>query len=165
MRALAVGNSKTLSDLIGMNANRPQWSAADLSSMLRHQLAAPLQADLPILGPDVLPILQRIAVASPGAWQIFGDVLSGDHPPIDLLKMIKDYARQTGKDQTLPIEIATAMYYASILAARTRCGEKITSLSDAALRDGAKWMIDAEWIDSALRQQISRDLQRLADVR
>lgn len=124
-----------------------------------------MQADLPILGPDAVQMLHRIAVASPGAWQTFGDVLAGDHPPIDLLKMIKDYARQTGQDQTLPIEIATAMYYASILAARTRCSEKITRLSDTALHDGAKWMIDAEWVDSTLRQQISRDLQRLTDVR
>jgi len=162
-RELAGSDSKGLSALIGLNERIPQWSASDLSSILLHQLAAPLQTDLSVLGPDAPRMLQRFTAASPNACQTFRDVLCSDDPPVELLVMIKDYARLTGKDQSLPNEIASALYYASILAATSRCGKRISNLSESALNEGANWMIATEWIEPALRLQLSRDLRRLTE--
>lgn len=52
----------------------------------------------------------------------FGDLLSHPNPPEELLKATKDFAKtcRLGPHKTLPPEIASALYYASIAAALVR---------------------------------------------
>jgi hypothetical protein len=47
----------------------------------------------------------------------------------------------------LPPEVATLLYYAAILVARRRHGQRITQLDDNSLRSGVEWSLQQPWVD------------------
>jgi len=108
-------------------------------------LAAPVQLDLAEATAGNSPA--RTAVF-PGI-QTFDELLHSPMPPIDLLKSVKEFAK-ANRDHpasVLPGEIATVLYFASVIVARWRCGEVITTLNDRELRVGIEWAIAEPWVD------------------
>lgn len=138
------------------------WSAADWSDILSHQLAAPLLFDLEQLSPTDREVLRdcTIAGACPAS---FGQILTHAAPPVGLLVLIKDYAKGCDQDAdgALPSEVASALYYAAIFAARVRRGVSISSLDDAALVRAARWGTQAEWIVPELKELFRSGLEIL----
>jgi hypothetical protein len=143
------------------------WGPDDLGEILRHQLAAPI-----LFGPD--PAADRPTGAGPGGagkapvppLSNFGDLLTHPAPPLELLRLTKEFAKasDTRPQCPLPKEVATALYYAAILAALLRHGQRITELSDRSLRSGAEWGLRQPWLPAQLRPLYQLGLDRLPAV-
>jgi hypothetical protein len=125
------------------------WRQAELAAIFKHQLAAPVQLDL-ANGTD------RNAPPSPSGFpeiRTFDELFHYPKPPIELLKSVKEFAK-ANRDHpasVLPGEIATVLYFASVIVARWRCGEVITTLNDRELRVGIEWAIAEPWVDERTR--------------
>jgi hypothetical protein len=128
----------------------------DIAPMLAHQLSAPIQFDVELLSGELSRKLidYRAAAAGKPMPARFADLLFAPHPPIELLDLVKQFAKANRSHGDGPMQkIAGVLYYASILAARLRChgGQRISQLSDAELATGVGWALDQPWIDARTR--------------
>ena len=143
-------------------STKHDWHRTELGSILRHQLNAPLGFDLGNFAPESRATLD--ALCQPGSIQLetFGDLLRHPHPPIGVLKLMKEFAKanRDKPDSSFPTEIATVIYFAAIVVALTRCGQRITGLDDDALRRGVAWVVAQPWVDESTRS-LFRDAQTL----
>ena len=116
------------------------WNAGDQAAALKHQLAASLLPDLAAAPGARVESMSQI-LGRPGSPQSFGELFTTHAPPLELLELAKQWARQLRKDTTSPLfeGPATVLYYAAIAAALVRHGKRITSLSDQELREGFAW--------------------------
>jgi hypothetical protein len=55
------------------------------------------------------------------------------------------------------------LFYISVLAARRRHGERITSLTDSQCRTGVDWALKQDWIDPQLRDWFRSSRETLRD--
>jgi hypothetical protein len=147
---------------LGLEAQRP-WRQEELAAVLQHQLDAPLQVNLAGLGPTRAAQVRVLSEAEGLLLKKWRDLLQHPHPPLDLLCLVKGFAKahREHPQSPLPREVATVLYYASIVAARLRCGERITELPDADLRKGLHWAIDQAWLDPWLKELFASALNSL----
>lgn len=143
---------QSLARLFDAETGEAEWSADDMAAILRHQLTAPLRADLAATNPragKTLDIVSRIG--PPPAT--FGELFSHPRPPLELLELAKDFGKALRKDAScgVPAGVATVIYYASIVVAQLRWGRRISDLDDAALRRGVDWALAQPWLDAASR--------------
>jgi len=131
----------------------PVWGEDELEAILRHQLTVPVQLDLSALRAARQEKVRAVLEASGLVLKSFGDVFSHPNPPLEVLQMIKDYAKAARASPVshLPRDIATVLYYLTIAAARVRCGRRISSLSDELLGEGLKWCLARKWLDDRTR--------------
>src|SRR5688572_2007633 len=155
--------------LDGEAQSQGHWDEDDLRDILQHQLAAPLLFDQEQLSASerhALEQARRDFSRGTGESPVyrFEDVLLSDRPPLALLRLVKDYAKggdRQGADAGLPEEVATVVYYAAIFVALLRCGQRITSLDDAALARGGRWVVDRPWVGQLVRQIVLDGMTRL----
>jgi RNA polymerase sigma-70 factor (ECF subfamily) len=156
-------NLRLLAQLMNLPA-----TPAEPGALLRHLLAAPVPLDLSALGADTAGKVRAWADSQGLLLKSFGDLFAHPHPLVDLLELVKDFAKEhrTDAESPLPREVATVLYYTSIAVALTRCGQRITRHDDATLRQGFQWGIDQPWVDETVRgmlrgglEQIGRDEQ------
>ena len=128
------------------------WNPDELAAILRHQLTTPLHVDLAGLG-TAAGRLKNEAAAGGLLLKSFGDLLQHPHPPLALLKMMKDFAKacRVSPDSPLPREISSVIYFASIVAAMTRRSRRITKLGDDALREAVRWALAQPWLEGITR--------------
>jgi hypothetical protein len=139
------------------------WNADELEAILKHQLSAPIEVDLASLERRLAAQL-RLAAASHGLLlKSFGDLLHHPNPPLELLKLTKDFAKacRLSRGGPLPREIATVLYFASIVVAMVRCQRRITRLDDADTRHGVEQCLAQTWLDAATRQLFEDGLKVL----
>lgn len=139
------------------------WNPAELAAILKHQLSAPIQVDLASLEQRLASQL-RLSAASQGLLlKSFGDLLHHPNPPVELLKLTKDFAKacRLTREGPLPREIATVLYFASIVVAMLRCRRRITRLADADLRRGVEQCLAQAWLDAPTRQLFEDGLKAL----
>jgi hypothetical protein len=129
------------------------WRPDELGAVYRHQMSAPVQFDLGGIDPALCPKLQALAAAENLLVRSFHDLLAHPSPPLELLRLVKDYAKANRRHRTsaLPPEVATVLYYACIAAALVRCGKRITTLDDAALAKGFAWVLALGWVEEPVR--------------
>jgi len=142
---------------------RRALQADEMAALLQSQLMAPLRFELGVLDAD---LLQGTGDAASGAGvrlDTFADLLHHPNPPVELLTLTKQFARDQRQeaDGPVPPEVATVLYYAAIVAALVRHHERITHLDDVALCYGAQWAIDQPWVDGQTRTLFEEGLQRL----
>lgn len=152
---------RSLSQLLTLGtADGPLWTEQDLPDLLKHQLSAPLVFDLRWSngkGAAGLPGRRP----TPGIHS-FGDLLRHPSPPVDLLVLVKEFAKSAREDPNsgLPAEVAGYLYFAAVAAAMVRCGQRITDLADAQVRDGLQWVLAQGWVGednkSVVREGLSR---------
>jgi len=133
--------------------DEPVWQPEELGQILRHQLDTPLDSDLPARTDGSGGGTQSSTQEAGPPIKTFADLLVHPAPPAQQLSLVKDFAKRNRADAapSLPAEVATVLYYAAIGAALLRCGERITGLSDDALREGLEWSLSRPWIDERLR--------------
>lgn len=136
------------------------WRDEELGAILRHQMGAPLQVDLVSLGRDMAVKVRNLADAQGLTLKSFGDLLAHPHPPVELLKVTKDFAKacRLSPHSPVPHEIASVLYFASIAAAMVRCRRRITVLSDADLAGGLCWTLARTWLDAPTRALLEEGL-------
>ena len=138
------------------------WRPEEFGEILRHQLNAPLGSDLEHLDPATADHLKALAEAESLKIRSFADLFRHPHPPIDLLRLIKDYAKSNRDhpESHLPGEVAAVIYYLSIVVAWLRCGQKITRLSEPDLQQGVDWALSLSWTDEETKTTF-REAQKL----
>ncbi len=79
----------------------------------------------------------------------FDDLFHHPAPPIELLKLVKDFAKCKGdrRGSEMPREVADVLLYASILTAVRTRQEKISKLTDDELAVGTRWCQRRSWLD------------------
>lgn len=139
------------------------WRDDELRAMLQHQLTAPLRVDLINMDKDAAVGVRTLADAQGLTLKSFGDLLAHPHPPIELLKITKDFAKacRLSPHSSLPREIASVLYFASIAAALVRCQRRITGLTNDALKEGLHWVLARPWLDAPTRALIEACLPLL----
>ena len=138
----------------------------EFSAVWRHQLAAPLEFDLTTAIREAQTTYDAARATAPKPPRTFRDLLQSLAPPIELLKLAKDFAKThaLGRERAVPQPIATALYFACIAAALTRCHERITSLDDDNLCRGLKWAGAQTWLDESTRNLLQEGLQVVKPV-
>lgn len=139
------------------------WSPAELGAVLRHQLAAPLEYDLrTIVDGGERTIMAMAAATTVGpSPKTFGDMIRHQSPPLDLLNVMKDFARNGRDNGSLPAEVGTVLYYTAIVLGVVRHQTRITKLDDHALRKGVEWSLGQPWIDESVRQILGEAVEKL----
>jgi len=125
------------------------WTNRDMGSILAHQLGAPLIKDLV----RVLPDAESALTAMDDTPRTFGELLQHRHPPVDILRMVKDFAKQLHKmaHNAYPEQVATLLYYAAIATAQVRTNTCITDLPPQSLHKGYAWALTQTWLTPDLR--------------
>jgi hypothetical protein len=138
---------------LGLAAGEP-LRPAELRALWRHQLGSPLQFDLGNFDPNAGARLRRLSDAEGLLLRSLGDLLRHPQPPLELLRLAKDFAKahEQSPDGPLPPELARVLYYAAIAAAWARCGRRITALDDAQLRRAFDWALAQPWMDRATKE-------------
>ncbi|MGA2662405.1 MAG: hypothetical protein ABSH34_33410 [Verrucomicrobiota bacterium] len=136
------------------------WRQEEMAAIFRHQMAAPLAVDLGGLAPPAARRLEALAAAQGAPAQSFADLLRHQSPPLELLEMVKDFAKTNADhpENGLPKEIAAVLYYACIAAALLRLKARISKLSDADLGRGLRWAAEQPWPDEETKQLLARAL-------
>lgn len=155
---------KRLATLLDLAPNAERlWCDEELGAILRHQLTAPMQVDLVNLDRGLAVKVRNLAEAQGLTLKSFGDLLAHPNPPVELLQVTKDFAKacRLSPHSSLPQEIASVLYFASIAAALVRCRRRITGLSNDALAEGLNWVLARPWLDAPTRALIEESLQLL----
>ena len=139
--------SKRLADLLGVSESTgPTWRPDDLAAMLRHQLSAAVAGTVP---------------------KTFGQLFAQDRPAVEELRLVKDFAKAARSARHgkagVPGDIASVLYFTSILLAWARQNARISSLSDADIRRGGQWVIDQPWVDGETRRIVRRALDSVTE--
>jgi hypothetical protein len=142
-------------DLRGIHVH--VWSPQELREMLRHQLTAPLQLSLGTLSAEVSHQIEQAGI---DPLLTLDQLLHDANPPVELLKLVKRFAKMCRRDRQnpLPSEIVMLLYYASIAAAMVRRDQAITDLGPASLKRGMGWLITQEWLTDELRGLLNSGL-------
>ena len=92
-----------------------------------------------------------------------GNLLAFPNPPVELLKITKDFAKACRQNphSPMPQEFASVLYFTSIAAALVRCGCRITGLTSEALAEGFHWVLAQPWLDDSTRTLIEEGLKLL----
>jgi hypothetical protein len=154
---------RSLSTLLQFDdIHRHQWSAQDLQDMLQHQLAAPLHLGLGPLSAEVTHQL-RAGPEPLNPRMTLRELLRHEHPPLELLKLIKRFAKicRRNPENPLPSEIVMFLYYGSITVALLRLNESISELTDRSLIRGLKWLHVQVWMSQDMRSLLQEGLEYL----
>jgi hypothetical protein len=88
----------------------------------------------------------------------FGELLTGPaSPSLDLLERVKSFAKfcKSRADGPLPAPVASAIYFATIVRARTACGVNLSALDDRVLIEGVRWSLAQPWLQGAIRELLN----------
>ncbi len=153
-----------LSAMFELGETLRPWQANELAAVLRHQLTAPVEFDVTMMDPGSAARLKTLAQAQRLLVSNISDLLHHRHPPIELLEMLKEFARSHRQhpDSPLPAEISTLLYYSAILVARWRCDRRISDLDDAVLGRGVEALIRCSWLDETTRTLLREGLAELS---
>jgi len=156
---------RQLASLLDMRADDAErlWKDEELGALLRHQMTAPMQVDLINLERGLALKVRSLAESLGLTLKSFGDLLAHPNPPLELLKITKDFAKacRLSPNSPMPREIASVLYFTSIAAALVRCRRRITGLTNEALAEGFRWVLSRPWLDAPTRDLTEECLQFL----
>ena len=147
-------------------SNARLWQPGEFAAILRHQLSVPINVELGSFSEGEANSIRSIAKSKELLLNSFGDLLSHPNPPVELLRMTKQFAKKhliSPENTLLPHEIANVLYYASIAAARLRCRRRISKLPDSDLRDGLDWCLSRTWLDPTTQRLLKECWDTLSD--
>lgn len=163
--ALTKGRARELAALISTgDESSPLWGASELAALFRHQMSAPMLMDLGSFDARTAEQLKTLAAAQGLLLSSFADLFNHPAPPLQLLQMVKDFAKANmdHPESGLPREIATALYYISIAAALVRLDARISQLPDAELHRGLRKTQEQKWLDAQTKALLAGALKKLS---
>jgi hypothetical protein len=133
------------------------WNPGELQAMWQHQLSAPIDIDLETVVSVRATELRNAARNTPFKGKSFADLLLDPAPPLELLILTKEFAKQMLKDaeETQLKDVASALYYATYAAGLLRCGALIGSMNREELRPGFDWMLKQTWLDENTKRLVT----------
>ncbi len=152
-------DTRRLAELMALDPDQPEvWQPQELAAMLGHRLKAPVQFDLGGLPPGLAGQLRTLSEAEGLVVKSLSELFQHPHPPLELLRLTKDYARANMEDRAgpLPRSIAAVLYYLTIAVALLRCRKRITELGNAELLRGFQWVADQPWVDQTAKGLIEQ---------
>jgi hypothetical protein len=162
--AVFKSRAKDLAALLASGEERARlWRPDELAAIFRHQITAPMLVDLGGFDPRTATRLKLVSDAQGLLLKSFSDLLQHPAPPVELLELVKDFAKANldHPESGLPAEIASALYYISIAAALVRLDARISKLSDASLQRGLSWTREQAWLDDPARVLLAQALEKI----
>ena len=153
---------QSLTNMMNLDAGgQDLWGPEELGAILEHQLAAPLESDLGSLDKGLVRRLKEINSAGGTPLASFSDLLHHPSPPAEFLELTKRFAKICRSDpqSPLPSEVATILYFSSIVVAMTKCGRRITKMDDRSLQYSLDWAIRRPWLDDSTRKILEEGLR------
>lgn len=149
--------------MMGLELEQGLWPESDKPDLLRHQMRTSVLAELRRAGTvDEATLAEAQSLATGQAPSSFGQVLHHPSPPLKLLRAIKDFGKSAAQQPgPVPAEVAYVLYYAAIFAALLRHNQRITSMDDSSIRQGAEWFARQPWIDEQTRELYRQGLAKL----
>jgi hypothetical protein len=144
---------RRLAKIMGLAAGNPEpWLPQELRAVLSHELNKPVRFELGGLDSGVGARVKTLAEAEGLVLKSLAELFLHPHPPLELLRLMKDFAKvhQSHPESSLPPAVAQMLYYASIAAALVRHEVRISRLDDSQLREGLAWASQQEWNDERL---------------
>jgi hypothetical protein len=163
--AVFKSRAKKLATLMATGEERAKlWRPDELAAMFRHQMSAPMLVDLGTFDPRTATRLRTLSEAQGLLLKSFADLFHHPAPPIELLELIKDFAKANldHPESGLPDEIATTLYYTSIAAALIRLDAHISQLPDADLQCGLRWTMEQAWLDDKTKELLAKALEKIS---
>lgn len=160
-KAISDTDPKQLASLFDLAPDAERiWRDEELGAILKHQMTAPLQVDLINLERGLALKVRTLAESQGLTLKSFGDLLAHPNPPVELLKITKDFAKacRLSPHSPMPHEIASVLYFTSIAAALVRCRRRITGLTNDALAEGFRWVLSRTWLDAPTRSLTEESL-------
>lgn len=147
--------AKRLSQILHMGLDQLEpLSPNELRAALEHALDCPLP-ELLGLTPDAFQRkMQDASFPLTAVCPSFRALIASPQPPLLLLQLLKDHSkhcRRSGNSK-LPPEVATAIYYLCVVAARNSLGTSIASLSCEQFNKGVRWLKAQSWISASLQE-------------
>jgi len=165
--AVFKSGAKHLLRFLNLDETTPEeWQNEDLAAMVRHQLAAPLRADLQAgaLGKSEAQGLDRdLTTAAARGINSFGDLLLHQAPPADLLKRSKEFFKKKAalsKKHSADWKIAFLFYNISVLAAWQH-KFNISKLTPTDLLEFTKWAVKQDWVEPTIKDHLAHSLRLL----
>ena len=159
--AVFKSRAKKLATLMATGEERAKlWRPDELAAIFRHQMSAPMLVDLGSFDSRTATKLRTLSEAQGLLLKSFADLFHHPAPPIELLELIKDFAKANmdHPESGLPDEIAAALYYTSIAAALVRLDVRISHLPDADLQRGLRWTMEQAWLDENTKELLAKAL-------
>jgi hypothetical protein len=163
--AVFKSRANKLASLMASGGERSRlWRPEELAAIFRHQMSAPMAVDLGAFDARTAARLKTLSEAQRLLLKSFGDLFLHPAPALELLEMVKDFAKANvdRPESGLPGEIATALYYASIAAALVRLDTRISQLSDADLQRGLRGTLGQSWLDDATKELLAQALAKVS---
>ena len=163
--AVFKSRAQKLASLLATGEERTKlWRADELAAIFRHQMASPVLVDLGTFDPQTATRIRLQSEAQGLLLKSFADLFHHPSPPIELLELIKDFAKANldHPGSGLPDEIATTLYYASIATALVRLNTRISQLPDADLQSGLRWAMEQAWLDTLTRKLLLQALEKVS---
>jgi hypothetical protein len=137
------------------------WQESELAAVLRHQMQAPLRVGLETLPRQLAAELRVLCEAQGLLIRSVYDLLDHPLPPLELLRILKDFTKRQAfaSGGALPRAVAMVIYYLTIATARIRHGERLTSLTDPEVEQGLDWVRGQAWLDDDTRTMAEERLR------
>jgi hypothetical protein len=142
--------------------NAQVWNAEDIAAIFRYQMDSPVVVDLSTLDPAIGARLALLAQTKGLLLRSFRDLLLHPSPPLELLKLAKNFAKANRghPESVLPEEVAAVLYFACIAVALVRCSARITKLDAKELAAGLRWSAEQPWVDAPLKALLTEALRQ-----
>jgi len=153
--AISRSEAKSLAAFMAAGTEQARlWGPEEVAAVFRHQMASPVLVDLAGFDPAGAARLKTLTEAQSLVLRSFADLFQHPLPPLELLELVKDFAKANmdHDESAIPGEVAAALYYASIASALARLNRRISRLSDADLRRGFQWARGRPWMDPQTSQ-------------
>ena len=160
--------AKKLASLLATGEERAKlWRPDELAAIFRHQMSAPMLVDLGTFDSRTAAKLRTLSEAQGLLLKSFGDLFHHPAPIIELLELVKDFAKANldHPDSGLPGEIAAALYYTSIAAALVRLEARISQLGDMDLQRGFRRTMGQAWLDEKTKELLAQALAKVSGGR
>lgn len=142
------------------------WNRRELAQVFEHQLKAPLRLGLVEDGPTMKSAGPVLGAEERLALDTFEKVLFHPRPPVEVLRLIKEFAKAhlVAWPVHLPEEVAGILYYGTIAVGLVKCGERISRLTNQELRFGMNWALAIDWLDPRLKTVLQTALASIPDA-